>query len=363
MRASPPVARRSCRRPNWFALLCLLLLFASVARPQNPAEKPKTRGAAPTLETADDTNDRIVQLALASTAKQGDYVIGGGDLLGIEVFEVPELSRDLRVNASGFVSIPLIPVQVQAAGLTTLQFEAKLAELLQTNGLVTNPQISVTVKEMHSEPITVIGAVRQPVVVQAARQTTLLEVLSQAGGISGDAGSQIIVTRAPHPPDSNGGSADDANSQQTTFTINLIDLLDSDDLKYNIPLIGGDVIRVPRAGVVYVVGAVRTPGGFVMANERQQMTVLEAVTLAGGLQPTAKSNEAFILRRDKTTGDRQKVSLDVKKILTLKAEDVRMQQSDILYVPDSNGKRALRRSGEIAVSLATGVALFRATSF
>jgi len=333
-----------------------------VAHSQEPAPTPKTRGAAPPLETADDTNDRIVQLVLASTAKQGDYVIGGGDLLGIEVFDVPELTRDLRVNASGFVTVPLIPVQIQAAGLTAVQFQGKLAELLQANGLVTNPQVSVTVKEQHSEPITVIGAVRQPVIVQASRQTTLLEVLSQAGGISTEAGNQIIITR-PAVLDSGGGSTDGTVLQPTTYTIDLDNLLNADDLKYNIPMIGGDVVRVPRAGVVYVVGAVHTPGGFVMANERQQMTVLEAVTLAGGLTPTGKYREAFILRRDKTTGERRKVPVDVKKILTLKAEDVRMQPGDILYVPDSNAQRALRRAGEIAVSLATGVALYRVASF
>ena len=150
--------------------------------------------------------------------------------------------------------------------------------------------------------------------------------------------------------------------QPATYTIDLNNLLNADDLKYNIPMIGGDVVRVPRAGVVYVVGAVHSPTGLVMANERQEMTVLEAVTLAGGLEPTGKDSQAFILRRDKTTGDRRKVPVDVKKILTLKAEDVRMQPGDILYVPDSNGKRALRRSGEIAVSLATGVALYRVAS-
>ena len=347
---------RVSRRPNSFVLLCLFVLFASVAHSQEPAPTAKTRGPTPTLETADDTDDRILQLALASTAKQGDYVIGGGDLLGVEVFEVPELTRDLRVNASGFVTIPLIPVQVQAAGLTAVQFQDKLAELLQVNGLVTHPQITVTVREQHSEPITVIGAVKQPVVVQASRQETLLEVLSQAGGISSEAGNQIIITRAQV------SDSDEANPPPTTYTIDLDNLLNADDLKNNIPMIGGDVVRVPRAGVVYVVGAVRTPGGFVMANERQEMTVLEAVTLAGGLQPTARNSQAFILRRDKTTGDRRKVPVDVKKVLTLKAEDVRMQPGDILYVPDSNAKRALLRSGEIAVSLATGVALYRVAS-
>ena len=103
-----------------------------------------------------ETNDRIAQLALASDVKQGDYVIGSGDLLGIEVFDVPELSRDVRVNETGYISLPLMPSKVRAGGLTPFQLQDKLAELLQTNGLVSTPQVTVSMKEQHSEPITVI---------------------------------------------------------------------------------------------------------------------------------------------------------------------------------------------------------------
>ena len=109
-----------------------------------------------------ETNDRIAQLALASDVKQGDYVIGSGDLLGIEVFDVPELSRDVRVNESGLVSLPLLPDKLQAAGLTTFQLQDKLADSLRDNGLVTNPTVAVVVKEQHGQPITVSGAVKTP---------------------------------------------------------------------------------------------------------------------------------------------------------------------------------------------------------
>ena len=168
------------------------------------------------MESARQANERIAELALAETAKQGDYVIGGGgDLLGIEVFDVPELSREVRVNESGFVSIPLVPVKVQAAGLTAFQMQDKLAELLQSNGLVTHPQITVTVKEQHSEPITVIGAVRTPLTLQAVHQMTLLQVLSQAGGITDDAGSKVLITRVRHLPRSRNSRSRDAGSWQS----------------------------------------------------------------------------------------------------------------------------------------------------
>jgi polysaccharide export outer membrane protein len=309
------------------------------------------------LETAQQTNDRISELAMAASPKQTDYTIGTGDLITIEVFEVPELSRDVRVNDSGFISLPLLPSKVRAAGLTTFQLQDTLAELLRTNGLVSNPQITVTMKEMLSAPITVIGAVRNPGVIQAGHRMTLLEVLSQVGGISPDAGSQVIVTRTPQ-----GQPADEvpaADGVPVSITVDLNDLLDSGNSKYNIPLIAGDVVRVPRAGIVYVVGAVQHAGGFVMQNDRFQLTVLKAVSLAGGLQPTAKPHEAIILRRTVGSIDQQHLAVDLYKILRLKSDDVRLEESDILYVPDSTGKRAMRRAGDIALSLATGAALFR----
>jgi polysaccharide biosynthesis/export protein len=323
------------------------------------------------MQTARETNDRIAQLALAEAAKTGDYIIGAGDLLGIEVFDVPELSRDVRVNETGFVTIPLIPVKVQAGGLTQFQFQDKLTELLQVNGLVTHPQVTVTVKEQHSQPITVIGSVRTPITIQAVHQMSLLQVLSQAGGITDDAGSQVLITRKPavtEPVGNPGVSvADTATAPAAstpagtanTITIDLNDLLGSGDPKYNIPLQGGDVVTVPRAGVVYAVGAVQHPGGFVMQSDRQQLTVLKVVSLAGGLTPTAKPGSAVILRQPPGSQQRQQVSVDVKKILALKTEDISLRQNDILYVPDSTGKHALRRSAEVAIAIATGVAIVR----
>lgn len=354
----------------WLSL-CLLSLFSLSAFSQTSVDG-RHIAESQKMQTARETNDRIAQLALIQSAKQGDYIIGPGDLLSIEVFDVPELSRDVRVNETGFVAIPLIPVKVQAGGLTQFQFQDKLAELLQVNGLVTHPQVTVTVKEQHSQPITVIGSVRNPITIQAVHQMDLLQVLSQAGGISEDAGSKVLITRkarAPEPVGDSDGSlpadtatappANSATAAENTITIDLNDLLDSGDPKYNIPLFGGDVITVPRAGVVYAVGAVQRPGGFVMQSDRQQLTVLKVLSLAGGLTTTAKPGSAVILRQPPGSQQRQQLAVDVKKILSLKSEDVSLRQNDILYVPDSTGKHALRRSAEVAIAIATGVAVVR----
>jgi polysaccharide export outer membrane protein len=343
-----------------------VLLASPVVLSQQQKSVPPVQNTLPSVpvDTKMDVNDRIAQLAMAASVKQGDYVIGSGDLLAVEVFDVPELSRDVRVNETGFISLPLIPVKVRVAGLTTFQLQDKLAELLQTNGLVTTPQVSVNVKEQHSQPITVIGAVRSPMVIQAVRQTTLLQVLSQAGGVSDDAGSTVIITRPPAvPTGSENADAAKLPSEAQTYTISLSDLLESGNSTFNIPVLGGDVVSVPRAGIIYVVGAVSHPGGFVMQNDRDRMTTLKILSLAGGTTGSAKTKEAVILRKNPGTGKRDEVPVNLKKVLELKTEDVMLQSSDILFVPDSSGKKAWHRAGDVALSLTTGVALVRASRY
>ena len=359
---SQGVLRPLGRLSSWVALFLLLAAPAVLSQQKTKQQKsvPPVLNTLPVLppESKADVNDRISQLALATSVKQGDYVIGSGDLLGVEVFDVPELSRDVRVNETGFISLPLIPVKVHVVGLTTFQLQDKLAELLQSNGLVSTPQVSVTLKEQHSQPITVIGSVKSPMVIQAIRQTTLLQVLSQAGGISDDAGSTVIITRPPPvPAGSEGSDTAKLPGEPQTFTISLSDLLESGNQNFNIPVLGGDVVSVPRAGIIYVVGAVTRPGGFVMLNDRDRMTTLKILSLAGGTTGSAKTKEAVILRKNSETGKRDEVPVDLKKVLDLKSEDVMLQSSDILFVPDSSGKKALHRAGDVALSLTTGIAL------
>jgi polysaccharide export outer membrane protein len=312
-------------------------------------------------ETVEQTNQRIHQLAASLQTQPGDYVIGSGDLLKIEVFDVPDLSRAVRVSESGFISLPLVPVRIRAAGLTPFQLEETLAELLQANQLVTHPQVTVFVQEHLSQPITVIGAVLHPIVFQAVRPTTLLEVLSQAGGIAPDAGSVVLVSRGPKAASAAPGGGSDTPPESQVLSISLTSLLDQGDPKANMLLFGGDVVSVPRAGIVYIVGAVGHPGGFALENDKEEMTILKALALAGGLTGTARAKETVIVRKDGDTGKNKEISVDLSKILSRKTEDTRLYANDILFVPDSAGKKALRRAAEVALSLSTGVAIIRAT--
>src|SRR5271170_7201122 len=149
------------------------------------------------LETPQQTNEKIQELAAMERTKPHDVPVGTGDLLHIEVFDVPELSRDVRVGDAGDISYPLIPGKITASGLTPFQLEEKMEQLLIENGLVTHPQVSVFVKEQNGQPVSVVGAVVKPMVYQVIRPTTLLEILAGAGGITDDAGSFVIVTRSP----------------------------------------------------------------------------------------------------------------------------------------------------------------------
>jgi polysaccharide biosynthesis/export protein len=343
--------------------LFLLLGVPSAFSQQQKTIPPNAPSSAPksTSIVAAETNARIAQLAQASEVKRGDYLIGSGDLLGVEVFDVPELSRDVRVNETGYISLPLMPSKIRAAGLSPYQLQDKLAELLQTNGLVSTPEVTVSIKEQHSQPITVIGAVKAPMVIQALRRTTLLEALSQAGGIADDAGSTVIVTRPSPDPAESADPADLAvPTAPQTFTINVADILESGDPAFNIPLVGGDVVSVPRAGIIYVVGAVQKPGGFLLENDLDRMTMLKMLSLAGGPTNTAKTKNAVILRKNPDTGQRDQVPVDLSKVLHLKSADVTLQSNDILFVPDSNGLRALHRAGDVALTLTTGVGIVAA---
>jgi polysaccharide export outer membrane protein len=277
------------------------------------------------LETPQQTNDRIRALSSKARLSPHDYVIGNGDLIDIEVFDVKELSREVRVSQTGSIGIPLIPVRLHVGGLTEVQTEQKITEVLEANGLVSHPQVSVSVKERKSKPITVVGAVIHPMVYQADRPVTILEVLAEAGGIANDAGDTLIVTRpsqdppadsqeppaigpeVPTPPttqkESTQAVAAPAESASTTdsasapneppplgntITINLNELMESGNATNNIILRAGDIVTVPHAGIAYILGAVNKPGGFVMANDRSQMSSLKLLALSGGLTRTAK---------------------------------------------------------------------------
>jgi len=367
--------------------------------------------------TPEQANERIKTLGQTSKSSPREYTIGSGDLLSILVFDVPELTREVRVSQSGTISIPLVPARLHMAGLTEIQAQQAIADVLEANGLVSHPEVEVIVKEHRSRPITVVGAVNHPMVYEADRDVTLLEVLANAGGIANDAGDTIIVTRHraalfipmtnPEPVSGSAPGAASSASEMTPLpaapnyreqpstatvpafpspsqnpqtppsdavgsggqtqtpaplgniiSINLNELLEKGDMRNNIPLQSGDVVTVPHAGIVYVLGAVSRPGGFVLANDRAQMTTLKILALAGGQSRFAKLDHAVIIRKD-NHGKQTETEVDLKKIIGFQAEDVQMRASDILYIPDNKTKAAAYQIAMVAISIGTAIAIYR----
>jgi polysaccharide biosynthesis/export protein len=314
-------------------------------------------------ETPQQTNQKIEQLATLARAHPADIPIGSGDLLHVDVFDVPELSRDVRVSDAGDISYPLIPAKILAAGLSPFQLEEKLEQLLIENGLVAHPQVSVFVKEQNSQPVTVVGAVNHTMIYQVMRPTTLLEVLSAAGGITDDAGADVIVTRTARQEvarvEPASATSDPAKDEQV-ITIRLQDLLESGNAVYNIPVYGGDIVSIPRAGIVYVMGfGVAQPGGYVLQNHGEQVTVLKAIALAHGLTTYAKADSAVIMRANPVTGLKDELPVHVKQIENHKSDDVPMKSNDILYIPDSAGKKALAHGAQAVLGIGTQIAVYR----
>jgi polysaccharide export outer membrane protein len=344
--------------PDWLRAkhLCLLAVLLSCAL--------QVAFGQATEQTPQQTNDKIQQLATLARAHPEDSPIGIGDLLHIDVFDVPELSRDVRVGDAGDISYPLIPGKITAAGLTPIGLEETLERLLIENGLVSHPQVSVFVKEQTSQPVSVVGAVQHTMVYQVVRPTTLLEVLSAAGGITDDAGNVVLITRPAHPgapSTQNVSDTNDPDKDQQIITIRLQDLLESGNSVYNVPVYGGDVVSVPRAGIVYVLGfGVSQPGGYVVQSRGEQVTVLKALALAHGLTTFAKADSAVILRTNPATGNRDQVPVHIKAIENHKEEDVPMKSNDILYIPDSRGLKVLAKTGEAAIGIGSGLAIYRA---
>lgn len=317
-------------------------------------------------ETTQQTNARIQELANLTRPPLADTPLGAGDLIHIEVFDVPELSRDVRISVSGEIGFPLIHERVRAAGLSPFQLEQKIQDLLSANGLVSHPQVSVFVKEQISQPVTIIGAVGHPMTYQVVRPTTLLELIANAGGISDNAGTEILVTRStlgevvkPISATTNGGS--DAEAQ--TIRIRLQDLLNTENTTFNIRVQGGDVVNVPPAGMVYVVGrGISQPGGYILQSRGEETTVLKAVALAHGLGGYAKPNDAVIYRMNPKTGVREAIPVHIKQIEKNKSEDVAMKSNDILYVPDNIALKIGVAAAQAAVTIGSGLLVYRSTN-
>ncbi len=254
--------------------------------------------------------------------------VGRDDLIGVTVYGAPELSRSARVDSQGEIRLPMVKRKIHAAGLLPAQLEAEIARALEEEQILVAPIVTVGVVEYRSRPISVAGAVRRPLTFQATGAVTLLDALTRAEGLSPSAGPEILVSKIKKGPE---------EGAVLIERIPVKELLDTADSKWNIRLTGGEEIRVPEAGKIFVVGNVRKPGAFTISDPAES-SVLTMLALSEGLLPYS-SERAYVYRREAAPGARE-IGIELKMIMDRSAPDVPLAANDILYIPEKKGRRA-----------------------
>lgn len=355
--SSRPGLNRSCMV---LAILCGGIILSRPGVLQAQAEAP-----ARVTNTDSTQSNHAVAATPRSSRDIQEYIISPDDELDIYVMDVPELSRIYRVSPTGMIAVPLVSKELTAAGLTPGQLAQSIDDQLRSAGMVTHPNVTVQVKESRLHSVAIAGAVIKPQNYPILGKTTLLDVISQAEGLSPEAGNTAIITRGDLGNRMAG--TDQAKDVKTgspllnngTVLVDLKRLMEDGDSSLNYNLYAGDRVTVQRAGIVYVVGAVNRAGGFVLKDDRQQMTVLKALALAEYLKSTAASKKTMIIREaPKAAGGTQEIPVQLDKIIDGKAKDRVLLANDILFIPESSSKRALNRAGEAAAQAAV-VLLYR----
>jgi polysaccharide biosynthesis/export protein len=316
------------------AVQCALFIFAMVSTVHVPAQRQTN---------ISDTN------AGAVTASQGPNLpiekLGPDDLIAISVYDAPELTRSVRVDGTGDIHLPMVQGAIHASGLLPTELENVIANALVRENVLVNPIVTISVMEFHSRPITVVGAVKNPTTFQAVGTVLLLDAITRAGGVTENAGSDILVS---HPSPSA-----DSTSKSLTERVPVRALMDETSTGSNLKLEGGEIIRVPEAGQVFVVGNVKHPGAFPITNDSES-SVMKMLALSGGLDSfTART--AFIYRVDGASGHKNEIPIRVKDILSRKAPDMALFGSDVLYIPTATGQKASAKAFLVAATVGIAV--------
>jgi len=250
-----------------------------------------------------------------------DYRIGPKDLLEISVFGLDQLNRKVRVSEDGKISLPLLG-ELAVEGLTKTELEKKVSKLLEEKYLQ-NPQVTIFILEYQSKKVSVLGAVRNPGSFELPGRQTLLQIISQAGGLTPEAGNEIVVIR--QMPD----------GSNISLNIPLEDLMVKGDAKLNVPLEPNDIVNVlvDKIVFVYVIGEVKTPGAL-SVKKSNIPTLLRAIAQAGGFTERAAQGGVVIKRRDET-GKETKEEVNVKDIIKGKKSDIQLKENDVVIVPET----------------------------
>jgi polysaccharide export outer membrane protein len=293
---------------------------AAVGSPGTTSASPKS------IEVLKDTSDQSTMIKL-----------GAGDLLDVNVYNVPELTSKVRVSSSGDIYLPLIDY-VHVEGVTQEEAQTLIEKRLADGGFVRSPHVTIFVDEATSQGVTVLGEVTRPGIYPDVADHRLFKVVSEAGGFTASASRNIAIIRQNQP-----------EPIHISLPRNL-----ADDMSGNVEVLPGDTITIPRAPIIYVVGDVGRPSGLLVDNGT--LTVLQAVALAGGINHTAKLGGARIIHKGPT--GMIETRIQIKKMLEAKVPDVTLQADDILFIPVSGGRVLAARTFEAAMSAATMVSVY-----
>jgi polysaccharide export outer membrane protein len=324
-------------------LLVLLLLAVGIASGQQ-------------LSPVAATDAKTAPPSVATDTAATDYVLGPGDQISVIVPDLDDefTGKTFRIDVSGDLTLPYAG-HFRAAGMTASDLETELRERLTL--FLNKPQVVVIIAAYGSQPVSVLGAVKTPGILQIAGRKTLFETLSLAGGLTPDAGYLIHISRdakwGPIPlPD----AVTDPSGMFSTATVKVKDIMDSTNTASNVLIYPGDKISIPTAEVVYAVGSVNRPGGFPL-HEHESLTALQIVALAQGLDRAAASNRAVILRPIDGSSERSEIPVNLKKIMGGNGNDLALRAGDILFVPSNKAKSIGYRTVDAIVG-ASGAALF-----
>ncbi len=256
-----------------------------------------------------------------------------GDLLDIRVFDTPDLSEKLRVDNRGDITLPVGGI-VKVRGLTAEQAQTAIEERFRQSNILHDPHVEVFVLEYATQGVTVAGEVKLPGVYAWSGKRTVLDFVSLAGGVTPVASKTFTLTHK--------------RPNAAVVTAELSDSSPKADVE------PGDLIVVTRAGVVYVIGDVGKPGGYLIDN-KETISVLEALALAQGMNKTAKYDAKLI--RNSPSG-RTEADLPLKPILANQAADPKLKDGDILFVPVSGGKQWADKSVTSVLEMAVGVVIY-----
>jgi len=260
---------------------------------------------------------------LAEASAQDDYVIGPEDEISITVWDHPDLTRKIRVNLEGKISFPLIG-EVPVGGLTTIEIEKKIGELLNKDYII-NPQVSVVIESYKSSKVSIMGEVKMPGPYALTRRMNVVEALSMAGGLLSEADHEIMIVRPKKSDQAGRALLPEEVEDSEIIRIQIRDMLqregDMEEKARNIEERNGDTIFVPKARMFYVTGEVMKPGQYAY---QRGMSLLHAISTAGGFTEKARRSKVKVVRQSQ--GKKVELSLTLDKPI---------EPGDTVIVPES----------------------------